>query len=540
MCSAQSTKTVNMMVMAGWSISEDPAPMLWVTGNAKEATKFAKSRLMPMLEECAPVVDKIPDGRYDKTNTAIYFPGSPFFITGADSPLSLQSHPFKAIFLDEVRSWREGALEMVSKRVRAFPHFYKKIIVSTPDMADDPLHRAYLDGSQTQWHFLCPECGEDHLFGWGRSDERGGLKWDTNEKTFDKGDYVWDNLFDTIRYECPHCDAQWKETTANRKMISRSGFWKDYNPNAASNVRSYCWNALLPWWPSWEMQVKEFLLATKALKVGAWKPLKDHLNETRGEIWTDERRWRNDERAIEDRVGDYEIGDFMAVEKFADINFPRKIKEWEEVRRIMSVDVQGKGGRHFYLVIRSWTMDGRSRLLHHEKVFTYDDIRSLAKEWMVHPNYVCLDAAHFSGEIYQEIMKTGNKWKAFRGDKREHFTVTDAMGNRVQRIWQKSLADPGIGTKWAQRVANIPIYLFSKPSTIDRLDMFLHGLVPGWEINNLATEDYRSQVMAYYRHEFHDTHGNRKVEWRSKREDHYADAERINLTCAAIEGFLQF
>ena len=532
------------MVLLLWCIAEDPGPILWVTGNAKEATKFAKARLMPMVEKCGPIIDKIPTDRYGKTTTAIYFPGAPLYIAGADSPLALQSTPFRYIFLDEVRSWKDGALEMVSKRVRSYAHSYKKVIVSTPATAGDKLHRAYLQGSQSKWHFDCPKCDQSHEFGWGDPDKPGGLKWDCNDQTKPQGEWDLNKVIPTIRYECPHCDASWTDTPKNRKMISRMGHWEDTNPKAPANTRSYTWHAMLPYWPSWGKDlVTEFLKATKAMKQGAWHPLKDHLNETRGEVWDESRRFERDDELIDARVTEYPVGDFQLVDHFAAPKNPLQItSDWTEVRRIMSVDVQAAGGRHFYVVVRSWSNDGRSRLLYHAKANSWDELRTIQEDWKVHPNYVCIDAAWTAGgEVYQEILNSRNQWKAFKGDDKEFFTTTDPSGIRVRRIWQKSLADPGMGTGMQGQLPKIPLYLFSKPSTIDRLNSFIHGIAPGWEIPPMATDDYRSQVTAYYLHEFVDNKGNTKYEWRTKRkDDHYADCERIQIACAAIHGLLQF
>jgi len=547
LCSAQSAKTVMMMALLAWAIAEDPGPILWVTGNAKEATKFAKARLMPMLEQCAPIVEKInkqASGRHDKTTTAIYFPGAPLFITGADSPLSLQSTPFRYIFLDEVRSWKPGALEMVSKRIRSFPHTYKKLIVSTPGGENDGLHRAFMKGSQTRWLFKCPKCGEKHPYGWGKEEEKGGLKWKMDEDTVINGEYQWDELLESIRYECPHCETRWQDVERNRKIIAKSGEWEDVNLAHASNVRSYTWNALLPWWPSWKMQVQEWLEANKALKNGAWHPLRDHVTETRGEVWSDERRFSNDEAILEERSVDYSLDDFqnvaMAVGRYATSELPFFVGEWQEARRIMSVDVQGKGGRHFFTVIRSWSPDGKSRLLDADKCWTWEEIRSKAKEWSVHPKNVCIDAAHFTGEVYTKVLESGNCWKAFKGDAKDYMIVTNAQGNRVRSIWQKTLADPGIGTRMSGKMGTVPLYVFSKPSTIDRLDMCIHGLVDGWEIPLFTSDDYRLQVTAYYRHEFLDTRGMPRTEWRSKRDDHFADCERMQIAAATILKLIHF
>lgn len=544
MCSAQSAKTVMMMALLAWVLEEDPGPILWVTATQKEANKFARARLMPLIELCEPLLGKLPKGRYDKTNTSIYFPGAPFYVVGADSPLSLQSHPIRYLFLDEVRSWKPGALEMVAKRTRSFRHTYKKMIVSTAGNAHDELHQAFLKGSQSTWEFHCPNCHEPSDFGWGDVKSPGGLKWESHKI---HGQYDWDRLLRTVRYVCPHCQASWHDTEYNRKLIAQSGRWKDNSESHKSSIRSYQWNSLLPWWPSWHEAVQEFLETKAALAWGGWQRFRTHICETRGEPWTDDRRHEDSETILSDRVGKYTVEDY---ETFAAALYSKRVADdrqpiiypdrWEEARRIMTVDVQGQPARHFWFVVRSWNRNGGSRLLDEGRLWGWDEIESKRQQWSVHPNYVCIDSGHFTSEVYDQVLRHRCQWKAFKGDDKDGFIVQDRQGNRVKTIWQASSADPGIGTVNSGRMPRISLFLFSKPSTIDRLDLFLKGAVAGWEIHPGASEEYRTQVTAYYRQERLNAQGVPVFEWRSKRNNHLADCERMQIAAAAINNLLHF
>jgi phage terminase large subunit GpA-like protein len=85
-CSAQSAKTLTLLALLAWLIAEDPGPVLWVTAKLGEAKKISKGRVLPLLERCAPVAEKIPTSRMFKTTLEIYFPGAPLFLTGSESP----------------------------------------------------------------------------------------------------------------------------------------------------------------------------------------------------------------------------------------------------------------------------------------------------------------------------------------------------------------------------------------------------------------------------------------------------------------------
>jgi hypothetical protein len=538
MCSAQSAKTETLIALLLYVLAEDPGPILWVTVNQAEARKIARMRIMPAIDLCAPVVDKIPDGRYDRTTTTIYFPGAPLVIAGADSPANLQSTPYRYIFLDEARSWKPGALEMVSKRTRSFPHSYKKVVVSTPDMANDPLHRLFLGGSQQHWHSTCPDCGAEFELDWGDRDSAGGLKWEESEATIVDGKIDYDAVLESVHFKCPGCEKKWFDTPRDRKALSNNGKWVAYNTKFAKNVRSYTWNALLPWWPSWKNQVKEFLDARAASQIGSWKAMKDHYNETRGQVWTDAYRFENDLGTLDSRVEKYDPTDFEAMGAAAKVmgNSVIRVGNFVEARRFLTIDVQGKGGRHYWGVVRSWEKGGmRTRYLDSAKLWTVEEIKKFADRWSVSPDNVIIDAGHWASEVYQLVIASGNRWKAFKGEPREFFTESTPTGPQ-KRIFTVSKIDPAQGTARQGQMGTIPLYLFSKPSTCDILDAYIHGIIPGWEIPETVPEDYKLQVTAYYRHTSIDKKGNEKIDWRSKREEHLADCERMQIVAATATG----
>ena len=520
-CSAQSAKTLTILALVMWVIAEDPGPILWVTSNIEEAKKLSKSRLTPLMERCAPVAARMPIGKM-KTTREIYFAGSPFIITGAESPTSLQSTPFRYVILDEARSYPEGALEMVSKRFRSYTHNYKKIIITTPALEGDAVHRAFMDGDQRRWLVPCPACGLAHEMEWGDNKSEGGLKWDTNAETYDadKGLYRFDALEKTIRYKCwnPECAHVWLDVMEDRKYISTSGDWQVNNPNAPSNVRSYTWNALLPYWVSWKSQVREWLLAKKALEWSDYHPLKDHITETRGQPWADKLRFANDDKYLAERVEEYDPCEPWPFEK----------------RRLMAVDVQGAGGRHFYYVIRSCGSMGKSRLLAYGKAWSWDEIKAKSEEWQVVPDNVLVDSGKWAPEVYEKVVESGYRWKPMKGDDKDGFRISGKTW-----LFQKSLADPAIGTALAGKVRPLELYVWAKYGVIERMFAFIHGVMGEWKIFPDTHEDYNLQVTTWDRRSRVGRNGVETLEWYQKRKvDHYSDCEQMIIVGMAATGLL--
>lgn len=522
LCSAQSAKTLTLLCLLAWTIAEDPGPTLWVTAKLGEAKKLSKGRVLPLLERCGPVAEIMPTNRMFKTTLEIYFPNAPLFLTGSESPASLQSTPFRYVILDEARSYPKGALEMVSKRFRSYSHNYKKIIITTPAMEGDAVHRAFQAGHQARWEVVCPKCGNYHEMRWGDPKTLGGLKWDKNDETYDaeKGVYRYEELAKTIRYHCwnEECDHVWRDQVADRKHISTQGKWVSNNPNAPSNIKSYTWNALMPWWPGWKEQVIEFLQSKKAMEWSDWHPLKDHINETRGEVWTDQLRFGDDDKYLEGRVEDYD-----------------PLAPWiEEVRRFMSVDVQGAGGRHFWYVIRAWGAGAKSRLLAYGKAHSWEELRSKAAEWNVPGDNVVVDSGQWAPEVYQEVINSGYRWKALKGDDKDGYKI----GGKTF-LFQKSWVDPTLGRKKDTKVRDIELYVWAKYGVIARLYAFLHGVVGDWKVFPGTGNDYGLQVTTWDRRARVGRNGHESLEWYQKRtEDHLADCEQMQIVAAAATGLL--
>jgi phage terminase large subunit GpA-like protein len=120
MCSAQSSKTQTIMMLLAWAIAEDAGPAMWVMAANDEAKTFCRTRLMPTLEQCPAIVPLLPTDRGGIRSTEIDFASMPLIVNGANSKSKLQSKPIRWLFLDEVRNYPAGALEMVLKRTRAF------------------------------------------------------------------------------------------------------------------------------------------------------------------------------------------------------------------------------------------------------------------------------------------------------------------------------------------------------------------------------------------------------------------------------------
>ena len=122
--------------------------------------------------------------------------------------------------------------------------------------------------------------------------------------------------------------------------------------------------------------------------------------------------------------------------------------------RFMGVDVQKRG---FYWVIRSFSGDGRSRLVDCGYCFSWSQIAEAHKKYGVHPANVFIDSGYQPDEVLAACAANG--WVATRGDARNEFSwkvrtpaglktelrpysapVVEAVGNkRVKRFYFSNL-----------------------------------------------------------------------------------------------------
>ncbi|MFM7099720.1 MAG: terminase gpA endonuclease subunit, partial [Verrucomicrobiota bacterium] len=450
-CSAQSSKTQTIMGLACWVVAEDPGPAMWVMAAKDEAKQFVRDRLGPTFTSCQPVAD----GLLAAESSEFQFASMPFYVVGAGSPSKLQSKPIRWLFLDEVRNYPAGALDTVLKRTRAFWNS-RTVIISTPDREGDAVDRAYQAGDQRLYHLACPGCAQLQPLVWDQ------LKWDTNETTKPSGQWDFDRLAETIRFECKACGHAIRDTPQDRKALARNGRFVPQNPGAPRHRRSFKWNALLPPWVRWRSLVEEFLRARSAARNGDLAPMKTFVNESLGESWRDELGEIEDFGFLLERRGTYRFGD----------TWP------DELCRFMSADRQARGGEHYWYVIRAFGPAGHSRLLSYGRCNSQTELEEIRKSHGIPAVNCLIDSGYKASDVYRFCRATG--WKPFKGDACDFFLKRDPRTQKTYRsLWDKTRVDPAANTSQAGRGKLLPLYRFSSNGAKDLLFEYLTGKFPG-------------------------------------------------------------
>ena len=491
LCSAQSAKTETMLALLNWIIAEDASPTMWVTSSDEEALKFANERLMPSLRLCPPVAKQIPDDRTLAKSMEIMFPTMMLEVVGANSKAKLQSRSRRFLLLDEVRNWPAWALPMVLKRVRTWWNS-RVVILTTPEGWRDTVHMQFLEGSQNYYHVPCLACGVKAPLEFTNLKAEHPVthqcvKWTEIPNVLD-ADRKWDfeALAPHLRYVCPSCGHLHADTPPNRRRMALEGEWVRHNPKAPPHLVSYTWSALLPPWVKWRRIVEEFVMGQSALEFGNHEPLKAFITETLGQPWEDRLRFAKSEGYIEACIADFD---------------PRA--PWpSEARRFLCIDVQGKGGRHFYYSVHAFAQGGQHRVLNFGKAWSVEELRSVMTDWHVPAQNVAIDSGHWASEVYGYVLESGvlpsgdYAWKCLKGDRAQHYVIE---GVRQPFTW--SFVDPYMGTQKQNQVRPIRQILFSKPTLLDRAEAQMRGLGPKLEIpkHEAQLHEYQMQLTAYER-----------------------------------------
>ena len=371
---AQTLKTRTLSNFFLWAVAENPGTVMLVTATIESCREFWMKRLEPDVMECGKVA-----GRYlGRNKDLIRFESLNLLLRGTNSRVGMQGDPVKWLLFDERREWRAGAIDMLRMRTRTMTEF-KEISAGTAGPAGGPLDADFLEGSQTQGHFRCLDCGESQPFRFGREattvyleeramggivsvDEAGQVQdslW--NDYTRPGGVWNWERLRASVRFQCQKCGRLYQDH--DKYELLKTLHPVDYNPAAPPEYRSITWNAFQFVWKGcqWGNLTEQFCRAIDSLKNPTERnihPLRAFVTETLGEAWKDDLGQVVEWGFIDELKQDYSLGE----------------KWTEEETRYMTADVQGRHGEHYWWLVRAFAPGGKSRLIAFGRVEKLEDL----------------------------------------------------------------------------------------------------------------------------------------------------------------------
>lgn len=255
MLSAQLGKSEILFNVIGRFIHLDPCPMLMVQPTLTDAQDWSKERLTPTIENTPVLHERIYDQKSRKSENTILkklFPGGYLALVGSNAPSGLAKRSIRVLLFDEVDRFDRSAGtegDPVDLGIKRTSNFWNYLIglFSTPTDAASRIYREYMLGSQEEWRYKCPNCGEWHwLTIW-------NMKYEFDEFEVD-GHKSY--RVDSVKWCCPDCGYRYTEA----EMRAAEQGYIAQNPNI-TDVRSFHVNAFTSPWLSWKQIVAEYLAA---------------------------------------------------------------------------------------------------------------------------------------------------------------------------------------------------------------------------------------------------------------------------------------
>jgi len=508
MSGAQLGKTTLLQGFLAWLLVEDPGPAMVISDSGDSIEHLAENKINPVLESCAPLAAFMPTDYKRKKKLKIKFPQA-LLMMGPANDSFLRSHTIRYILCDEASAYKPGNIARAKKRTTRWSN-RKQVFVSTPKKAGDDFSVEWETGTQEEWNMRCVDCGE--LI---EPDFSSVIKWDTNETT--RPDDQWDfgEVRKTVRLECPHCGFEHKHTAANARQLNDRGEFVVTNPGANPRNRSFRFTALClpPSVCSWEDLVEEFLRADRRAKTGYTIPLEEFVNLQLGQPWVEERYVK---------VQDLELDEYDPA------------KPWEDqAHLIMTVDCQ-EYLADFWVAIRAWSRDGRSRLVGFYRPKSFEEVREIQQKNGVKDGMVFVDRMYKPSDVAKACSQYG--WNMMQGEDHDDYLVSTTKGKR--KLTRRRPVSKRVKVAVSRNAPVVYLFRWSNPTVKDILETLKNGMGVEWlvcDVGELAP-DYQKQVTGERKVEHIDRHGNTVMMWKKFRQNHALDCECMQIAAAIVLG----
>lgn len=490
-------KTTLLECLIPYVVAAQPGPMLLAGQTDDMAKEWAESRLIPMLNACAPVAQLFPADRHAKRKTAIMFPHMALFLVGSNIS-SLQEKSVRYAYGDEVWQWKAGMVGELKKRHH--DRWNRKTILVSQG-ADDghDFHLEFDSGEVFEWGYTCSGCGEWRKWLWAE------IQYE--EHRTESGEFDWGRIAETVRYCCGGCGHETPNTTAARRAMAAASSYRAQAGNPVAGHRSYHWPAWAVWWVDWADLVREWLTANALKRRGVIDDLRQFIQKRAAE------RWKVDQSAPDVALvaADYSLADFMNRQQMD-----------AEVYRFQTVDVQQD---HFWSVIRAWRADGSSRLLWEGKIALVEMVRELQQRYAVKDSLVFVDQQYNTGNVQDWLARWG--WTGISGSGYSGFK--DERG--VMRLFSN------LQNVQAPSGGKVRFFLWANEGIKDALARLRAEGAPRWEFARDVSSDYLAQLNSEMKREVLDKATKRmKLRWAriGSRDNHLWDCEAMQVAVATM------
>ena len=283
--SAQSSKTMTIVMGILYSIANNPGNCLFVRPSAEAAKTLNENKIIPLINS-NPCLASLKTGVDDDVKKGmVKLKDMVIFVKGAN-PNQLSAESCMMVILDETDKYDDykadkkeaDLVSLAFERVKFYTN-HKKIATSTPSVATGTIWRLFQQGDQRAYMMPCPKCGAEFKF------EQKLLRFEDSED-----DSV---VAATAHMVCPHCQQQINESDKPSMLLA--GRWVPQNSNAPAEHRSYHLPEFYSYLTKWGDLAVKFTRANRESKIGNFGDLHNYVNSSLAEPWNpteDSRRGR--------------------------------------------------------------------------------------------------------------------------------------------------------------------------------------------------------------------------------------------------------
>jgi phage terminase large subunit GpA-like protein len=427
MGNVQSAKTTALEIWSAFIPVRAPGPMLLLQDVDDNAEDWYKTKLR-LLWENTPATKAAMSETEKPTWRLTHFKRNVLWVLGSENDRNLQRRAIRYLGGDECWLWKKGHLSEAMKRRTTYKGMGKTLFVSQGGVSGDEFTDLWERTDRREWHWKCDACGTYQPYEWAQIKFPEGAKKDN----------VWnlDMVREETTYACKLCNKRYQDRNHIRASMQKEGKYISMNPNASKGRVGFHFNALaMQFGMSWGDLAVEYIEAAEALEQdGDETKMREFRQKRMEEPWSDEPH----DTGAEVLPSGYRIGEIWEEEGAVidgRITLPPFSPEQEAKPhftrlRSMFVDCQRKG---FYYVIRTWSVDGRSRLLYLGYLDTWEQVRETQLENKVAPMFTYVDSGDGpnTDEVYRKCAAFG--WNATKGSGNNEFPwrIQTPVGTKI-------------------------------------------------------------------------------------------------------------
>ncbi len=345
--SAQTAKTQVAMNCLMYAIDQDPGPAMYIMSVEQTAKRISRRQIIPAFRLSPRIAALLSDRADDVSTKSVSFKnGMDLMMAWATSAAEMASESIRYLFLDEPGKYPDFAgkeadpFSLAEIRTNAYPHTKKIMYFSTPNVEGDAFSSALEDDVDVayRYHAKCPFCRTLQLM------EFDSIHWGGHR------DYRPVQRKKLARYTCTSCGMDWND--AYRDDAVKDGIWvPDKDIERPVSVSFHL--------PSWYSPFVSLSDVAEAFLKGLQDPRKMQafITQHKAEPWK-EAVERKDETKILSLRNTLSSG----------------VVPKDTVALTAGIDMQKVG---FWFVVRAWTSDLTSHLVHYGSLSHWSDVETL-------------------------------------------------------------------------------------------------------------------------------------------------------------------